>query len=257
MKDALGSVDSVLVLGGRSTIGLAIAQRLVARGCRRVVLAVRPGGGAAGDDGDPVAALRQAGAQQVDVVAFDATDMASHGGVVDEVFDRLGDVDVVVAAFGVLGDQADFDADPQAAAHAATVNFVAHVSAGLHVARRLRAQGHGTLVVLSSVAGLRVRRSNFVYGSTKAGLDGFGLGLGDALHGSGARVMVVRPGFVRTPMTAHLPDAPFAVDAEDVAEAVVDGLARNADIVHVPVRLRPLFTVLRLLPRPVWRRLPF
>jgi decaprenylphospho-beta-D-erythro-pentofuranosid-2-ulose 2-reductase len=105
-------------------------------------------------------------------------------------------------------------------------------------------------------SGLRVRRSNFVYGSTKAGLDGFALGLGDALHGSGARVMVVRPGFVRTPMTAHLPAAPFAVDADEVAAAVVDGLARDAGIVYVPALLRPIFAVLRLLPRGVWRRLP-
>ncbi|CAN5603585.1 SDR family NAD(P)-dependent oxidoreductase [soil metagenome] len=256
MKDALGSVDSVLVLGGRSTIGLAIAQRLVARGCRRVVLASRPASSGAHGGEDPVSVLRQAGAQQVDIVAFEATDVASHGRTIDEVFDRLGDVDVVVGAFGVLGDQGEFDADPEAAAQAATVNFVAHVSAGLQAARRLRAQGHGTLVVLSSVAGLRVRRSNFVYGSTKAGLDGFALGLGDALHGSGARVMVVRPGFVRTPMTAQLPAAPFAVDADEVAAAVVDGLARDAGIVYVPALLRPIFAVLRLLPRGVWRRLP-
>jgi hypothetical protein len=91
----------------------------------------------------------------------------------------------------------------------ATTNFVGGISAGLAAARQLRLQGHGTLVVLSSVAGERVRKANFIYGSTKAGLDGFALGLGDTLAGSGAGVMVVRPGFVAGRMTAGMPRAPW------------------------------------------------
>lgn len=251
MKNALGSVDSVLLLGGRSDIGTAIARRLVRGGARRVVLAVR------GGSADPEArALRADGAVEAEVVDLDADEPAKHGALVDDVFDRLGDVDVVVAAFGVLGDQADYDRDPEAAARSVTTNLGGHVSLGLHVARRLREQGHGTLVVLSSVAGVRVRKANFVYGATKAGLDGFALGLGDALAGSGARVMVVRPGFVRTAMTAGRDDAPFATTADTVAEAVARGLRLGQDVVWVPARLRVVFTVLGLLPRPLWRRMP-
>src|SRR4029450_11965014 len=92
----------------------------------------------------------------------------------------------------------------------------------------LRAQGHGTIVVLSSVAGERARRSNFVYGSTKAGLDAFFQGLGDSLVGTGASVMIVRPGFVHTKMTEGLDPAPLATTPEAVAEAIVRGLERGA-----------------------------
>ena len=93
------------------------------------------------------------------------------------------------------------------------------------LAGRMRAQAHGRIVALSSVAGERVRRSNFVYGSTKAGLDGFFLGLGEALREHGVAVLVVRPGFVRSKMTEGLAEAPLAVDPDEVAEAVVGGAA--------------------------------
>ncbi len=129
------------------------------------------------------------------------------------------------------------------------------MSAGLAVADQLRAQGHGTLVVLSSVAGVRVRKDNFVYGSTKAGLDGFAQGLGDALQGSGARVMVVRPGFVTTKMTEGLAPAPFSTDADSVAADIVTGLRRGSHTVWSPPVLRAVFGALQLVPRPLWRRL--
>ncbi|MEJ7585081.1 MAG: SDR family NAD(P)-dependent oxidoreductase [Acidimicrobiales bacterium] len=137
----------------------------------------------------------------------------------------------------------------------ATTNFVGAVSAGLTVAAQFRAQGHGTLVVLSSVAAVRVRADNLVYGATKAGLDGFAQGLGDRLSGTGARVVVVRPGFVHSKMTSGLTPAPMATTPEAVAEAVVDGLRRGSSVVWVPAKLRLVFGVLRFAPRPIWRRL--
>jgi decaprenylphospho-beta-D-erythro-pentofuranosid-2-ulose 2-reductase len=131
---------------------------------------------------------------------------------------------------------------------------VGAVSSGLAVAGHLRRQAHGTLVVFSSVAGERVRAENFVYGSTKAGLDAFAQGLADSLVGSGASVLVVRPGFVRTAMTTHLDDGPMATTAEAVAADVVAGLRSGAHTVWSPAKLRYVFSVLRHLPRPVWRR---
>ena len=130
------------------------------------------------------------------------------------------------------------------------------MSAGLAVARVLRAQGHGTLVVLSSVAGERVRQANFIYGSSKAGLDGFAQGLGDALTGSGARVLIVRPGFVHTKLTEGRPPAPLSTTPDAVAAAIAKGLADDREVIWVPATLRPLFAVFRHLPRAVWRRLP-
>lgn len=253
MKDALGRVGSVLLLGGRSDIGLAVTARLVRDGARRVVLATRDGT----VDERAVAELETAGAESVATIEFDAARPGTHERRVDTALDRLGgDADVVVSAFGVLEDQERYERDPVAAAESVTANFTGHVSAGLAVARRLRKQGHGTLVVLSSVAGVRVRKANYVYGSAKAGLDGFARGLGDALSGSGARVMVVRPGFVHTKMTAGARAAPFAASADEVADAVATGLRLGRETVWVPARLGPLFAALRMLPRPIWRRLP-
>jgi decaprenylphospho-beta-D-erythro-pentofuranosid-2-ulose 2-reductase len=247
MEDALGSPRSVLVLGGTSEIGLAVVRRLVRARTRRVVLAVRDPESAKG----PADEIEERGAA-VQVVAFDARATREHRAAIDAAFDA-GDIDLVLLAFGVLGDQADFDAEPELAVEAAEVNYVGAVSAGLIVADRFRRQGHGTLVVLSSVAGERARRANFVYGSTKAGLDAFAQGLSDSLVGSGARVMVVRPGFVHTRMTAGMDAQPLATTPEVVADQVIKGLERGREIVWAPAQLRWVFATLRHLPRPLWR----
>ena len=249
MKDALGAVQSVLVLGGTSEIGLAIVRRLVRDRCRSVVLAVRDVAAA-----EPVADELRAGGAHVHLMAFDARKPAEHAAVIDTAVECIGDLDLVLLAFGVLGDRASTDFDPDAAAEVVSVNLAGAVSSGLAAANRLKAQGHGTLVVLSSVAGERVRAENFVYGATKAGLDGFAQGLGDALQGTGARVMVVRPGFVHTKMTAGREPAPFSTTPEAVAEEVAKGLAKGAEVVWAPPILRYVFSTLRHLPRPLWRR---
>ncbi len=251
MRDALGAVQSVLVLGGGSEIAVATVKELAAERCRTVVLAGRDPAklGPVADE------LRTAGVTTVDVVAFDAADTASHGRVIDDVFTAHPDLDVVLLAFGILGDQDAFDVDPQSAADAVVTNFAGAVSSGLAVARNLKAQGHGTLAVITSVAGVRARADNFVYGSTKAGLDAFAQGLGDQLDGTGASVMVVRLGFVRTKMTAHMDDGPMATTVEAVATDIVAGLRSGAHTVWSPAKLRPVFTILKLLPRPVWRKL--
>ena len=147
-------------------------------------------------------------------------------------------------------------ADATGAAEVAAVNFVGSVSAGIAVAGHLRRQGHGTLMALSSVAGVRVRPSNFVYGSSKAGMDAFFEGLRYQLEGTGARVVVVRPGFVATRMTAGLKPAPFATTAEDVAECVLRGLETGQDVVWAPPVLRWVMAAVKFLPDAVFRRLP-
>jgi decaprenylphospho-beta-D-erythro-pentofuranosid-2-ulose 2-reductase len=240
----------VFVLGGSSDIALAAVRRLVADRCRTVVLAARDPGALTGE----AERLRALGATTVDCVAFDALDTPSHEGVVADVFDTHDDIDVVVVAFGQLGHEAGLGMAPEDAAAMARVNYVGAVSSTLAVAGRLREQGHGAIVVLSSVAGERVRRSNFVYGSTKAALDAFAQGLGDALVGTGVRVLVVRPGFVRSKMTEGLTPAPMAATPDEVARVIVDGLRRRAEIVWAPPKLRWVFSAFRHLPRWAWRR---
>ncbi|MFK0210112.1 MULTISPECIES: decaprenylphospho-beta-D-erythro-pentofuranosid-2-ulose 2-reductase [unclassified Streptomyces] len=250
MKDAFGAPQSLLVLGGTSEIGLATARRLIARRTRTVWLAGRPSPAltAAADS------LRALGAE-VRTVSFDALDTASHEERLGKVFTE-GDIDMVLLAFGVLGDQARDESDPVAAVRVAQTNYTGAVSAGLVCAGALQAQGHGSLVVLSSVAGERARRADFIYGSSKAGLDAFAQGLGDALHGTGVHVMVVRPGFVRSRMTAGLARAPLATTPEAVAGAIELGLRRRSETVWVPGALRMVMAAVRHVPRPLFRRLP-
>lgn len=242
----------MLVLGGRSEIGLAVARRLVDRAQPpTVVLAARR----SHDLDTEEAQLRAAGAGHVARVEFDADAVGTHQDVLGEIAARYGPLDVVVTAFGVLGDQQRAERDAAHALAVAHTGYLAHVSVLTHLATLLRAQGHGRLVVFSSVAGVRVRRANYVYGSAKAGLDGFAGGLADALAGSGVHLLLVRPGFVIGRMTEGMRPAPFASTVDQVADATVAALRRSRSVVWVPGVLRPLFAVLRLLPRAIWRRM--
>lgn len=250
MIDAVGTPQSVLLLGGTSDIGLAIVRELTARRPARVVLAARPS-----TRRDAAVAELTATGHDVTALDFDAEDTAAHPAVVDAAF-AGGDVDVAVVAFGVLGDQEEAWRDHAAAVRLMTVNTTAAVSVGVLLARRLEAQGHGVVVALSSVAGERPRRSNFAYGASKAGMDAFYTGLREALRPAGVRVLVVRPGFVRSAMTAGLRPAPLAADPQDVAALVARHLQHGPQTLWAPPPLRAVMTVLRHLPAPVFRRLP-
>ena len=204
---------------------------------------------------DQVATLREAGAAAVHTTEFDADDLASHGPLVASIIAEHGPINTAVLAFGILGDQARAEID---AAHAVAIvhtDYLAQVSLLTHLADAMRAAGRGSLVVFSSVAGVRVRRANYVYGSAKAGLDAFARGLADLLHGTGVRVLLVRPGFVAGRMTAGMPPAPLATTPEAVGRATAAALRRGQATVWVPSALAGLAFALRLVPRPVWRRI--
>jgi len=247
--NATGLPQSLLLLGGTSDIALAIAERYLAAGPLRVILAARPSErrDAAGNR------LHNAGAE-VSTVDFDAADPTSHPGTLDTAF-AAGDIDVTVVAFGVQGDDEQAWQHHGTAVELARVNYTGAVSVGVALAQRLKHQGHGAIAVLSSVAGERVRRSNFVYGSTKAGTDGFYLGLGTALRPYGVHVTVLRPGHVYTKLTAGKRAAPFARTPEQVADTAVSAIARGRELVWIPPILRYVMSVLRHVPRPLFRRL--
>jgi decaprenylphospho-beta-D-erythro-pentofuranosid-2-ulose 2-reductase len=248
--DAVGNPQSLLLLGGTSEIGLAVAARFAAARPLRVVLAGRPG-----DRLDAAAQRLRAQGSTVSVLPFDARSPETHTEVVEKAF-ADGDIDVTLVAFGVLGDQEAAWTDVEAARELAEVNYVGAVTVGVALAERLRRQGHGALVALSSAAAERPRRSNFVYGSTKAGLDSFYTGLTDALRPSCVRVSVVRPGFVHTRMTEGMKAAPLSQTPEQVAEVIVDVVRRRREQAWAPANMRWVMTVLRHLPRAVFRRLP-
>jgi decaprenylphospho-beta-D-erythro-pentofuranosid-2-ulose 2-reductase len=248
--DALGNPQSVLVLGGTSEIGLAVVEAFATDRPMRVVLAARPS-----ERLDAAKVRLEKLGCAVDLVEFDAAAPATHAAVVDRCF-ADGDVDVAVVAFGLLGDGERLWTDVDAAVEIATVNYTAAVAVGVALADRFKRQNHGTIVALSSVAGERARRSNFVYGSTKAGLDVFYTGLTEALRPHDVGVTVVRPGFVHSRMTEGLKAAPLATTPAAVAAVIVDAVRNRKEQVWAPAPLRVVMSVLRHLPRPVFRRLP-
>jgi decaprenylphospho-beta-D-erythro-pentofuranosid-2-ulose 2-reductase len=238
----------VLLVGGTSEIGLAILRRLAAAGPIRPWLV-----------GRNRARLEQAaaslGAPEEAVEVLDADRLDEHERVIERVFARAEGFDVVVLAVGVLGAQQGLEADPKDALEVMRVNFLGAGSLLLHCLRQMTRRGHGALVVLSTVGVERPRASNAIYGAAKAGLDALAQGLGDAAVSSGVRVLVVRPGFVHTRMTAALEPAPFATTADAVADATVRAVDGTAPTIWVPGRLRLVFAVLRHLPRAIYRRL--
>ncbi|WP_374970857.1 SDR family NAD(P)-dependent oxidoreductase [Terrabacter sp. BE26] len=252
MIDSLGAPQSVLALGATSDIAGATLARLAQRGrLERVVLAGRPG------PHRDAAAERVAatGVQRVEVLDFEAGERSSAPDVVAAAFDR-GDIDVVLLSWGVLPDEAAVRCDPSAAADLVEVNYTSVVTALLAAVEYLRVQGHGVVVVLSSASAVRGRASTALYGSTKAGVDSLASALGDALYGTGVSVVVVRPGFVRTQMTAGRRPAPLAVNASDVAEAIALNLTGGSRTVWVPRAMRYVMTGLTVTPRALFRRLP-
>lgn len=241
----------VAIFGGRSEIGLEIARRL-APGAT-VILAARPG--------TPLEEGRrrclEAGAERVEGIDFEADDTASHRDLLARIEDRAGPIDIAILSFGILGDQSLAERDHGEVVRILHTDFVAQASLLTVLADLMRARGKGTLVAFSSVAGQRVRRANYVYGSAKAGLDGFASGLADALHGSGVHLVIARPGFVIGRMTEGMKPAPFARTPAQVADAVVATIRRGSGIeVWIPWQLRPMFAVARLLPRSLWRLMP-
>lgn len=236
----------VLLIGGTSEIGQAILAALPLPLGAEIVLA--------GRDPERMTAAAASLRGQVRTLSYDATDPDGYRDLAAAAF-AAGPVDLVISAAGVLTPQDRLDEAPDEARVLVDTNFTSHVTALLEIAARLRAAGRGTIVILSSVAAVRPRKANFVYGAAKAGLDAFARGLADSLHGSGVRVLLVRPGFVIGRMTAGMEPAPLATTPDQVGAAVAAALARNASAVWVPVTLGPVAAAMRMIPRPLWRRL--
>jgi decaprenylphospho-beta-D-erythro-pentofuranosid-2-ulose 2-reductase len=240
----------VVVLGGTSEIGLAIAGELQRRAPREIALVGRDAAALA----ERAEELRAAGSPRVLTFELDALALDRHAEVLAGAVSELGGADIVVLAVGKLGARGGLPEDVAGAADVLQVNTVGACSLLMHAARELRARG-GTIVVLSSVAAERPRRGNAVYGASKAGLDSLAQALADDLHDSGVRILVVRPGFVHSRMTAGLKPAPLASTPQAVAEAVLAGLDGRAQTIWVPRALRLLMLAMRMIPRPLFRRI--
>jgi decaprenylphospho-beta-D-erythro-pentofuranosid-2-ulose 2-reductase len=248
MPDSIlaGRPQRVLLLGGTSEIGLAVVEALGLVPESEVILA--------GRDAQRLIAAGKVLTCKVSAVPFDATDTSGHQALIDHLVAE-GSLDIVISAAGVLIPQDQCERDVQQAATMVETNFTGHVSSLLAVAGHMRAQGRGTIIVLSSVAAIRPRKANPVYGSAKAGLDAFARGLADSLHGTGVRLLLVRPGFVTGRMTEGMPAAPMATTPQAVGTATALALRGGRNTIWVPAKLGVLATALRYVPRPLWRRI--
>lgn len=246
MKDGQGRYQTTVLLGGTSEIGQAILRSIGLAPGGRVVLAGRS---ATKLEGLPAEVASE-------TAEYDALDPSAHDALIDSLVSRFGDLDLVIAAAGVLGSQEEHDADTMAAVRTMQANYVGNVSAIIATARQMKTQGHGTIVVISSVAGLRARASNYLYGSTKAGLDAFASGLADALVGTGVNVVIVRPGFVHSRMTKGMKAAPQSTTPEAVGLIVAAALKSGKTDVYAPSALGLIFLILRNVPRSIFRKLP-
>lgn len=244
--DPCADRGTLLLLGGTSDIGGEVAVRLCAG--RDVVLAARR----PGELGGVEKRMREAGAASVRSIEFDATDLASHRPVVEQAAES-GPITTAIVAFGILGDQARAEHDEEHAAEIAVVDYAAQVSM-LTVLADVMTSGH--IFAFSSIAGWRARRANYVYGSTKAGLDAFCQGLADRLHGTDLALITARPGFVIGSMTQGMKPAPLSVTPDLVADAVVAEMGKGSRTVWIPRALELLAWVMRCVPRPIWRRMP-
>lgn len=253
MIDAVGNPQSLFILGGTSDIALATAQQYAEQRPLRIILAARP---EESEDVEAAAERLRGLGSTVTTIPFEARKPETHGEVIDKAF-ADGDVDVTLVAFGVQGDNEKGWTDPEAARLVAEINYVAPMSLGVHLAQKLRKQGHGNIVMMASPAGERARRTNFVYGSSKAGADVFYSGLTYALADSGVKVTVVRPNFVKTKLTEGMKPAPMAQTPQQVASAIVDAVRKGKESIWVPTQMRWVMSVLRHLPRVIFRRLSF
>jgi decaprenylphospho-beta-D-erythro-pentofuranosid-2-ulose 2-reductase len=231
MKNGVGQFQTVLLVGSTSEIGNAIIASLsLASNARVIRIGV-----------DETSDFR------LDFSAPVGTDSL-------DFLNNLPDVDVAIFASGILGHTPNLDNQVEMS-RLAMINFSSLILVINRIASKLVSQGHGKIVILSSVAGLRPRTENYVYGATKSGLDFYGRGLGEHLRNSGVAVLIVRPGFIHTKMTENREPAPFAASPESVGSAVSKALERNRSLIYVPGILRYIFLLLRLLPQFLFRRL--
>ncbi len=245
----------IALLGGTKGIGRAVARRLVARG-DRVALLGRDAADLAASAGD-LAARAPAGGPPPATGILDLAHADTFGAALDDAARQLGGLDAVVVTAGAFGTQEALEADAAARARVLTINFTQTIQFCEAARVRLIEAGGGTLCVLGSVAGDRARKPVVLYGATKAGLAYYMEGIDLRYRDAGLRAVLIKPGFVRTGMTAGLPEPPFAANPDDIAPAIVKAIDRGTPQIYVPAIWRLVMLVIRSLPGAVMRRVKF
>jgi decaprenylphospho-beta-D-erythro-pentofuranosid-2-ulose 2-reductase len=221
--------SSVLVLGATSSIAIATMRMLAVQNTRFMLVA---------RNRDRLTAIAQdlitRGAATVDTWAMDLDDTTAHKEMLTVAAERLGRIDLALIAHGVLGDQQAAEQDFEIAAAVLHTNFVSTVSLLTWLGNYFQGQHGGTLAVISSVAGDRGRKSNYVYGASKGALNIFLDGLRNRIDRDGVNVLTIKPGFVATPMTAHVAHNALFATPDQVAHGILKAVARRRDVVYLP-----------------------
>ncbi len=257
MTDAAASRPTrnrrVAIFGATSGIAIATARRLAAAGASLVLV---------GRDADAIAAsardLRVRGAPSVAEIVGDLSAVDGLGGLAEQAWDTFSGLDVALIAYGSLPDQRALEAYPAAAGPVLSLNLASPAVLALHLARRFEAQRSGVLAVITSVAGDRGRKSNYLYGAAKGGLQRLLEGLRHRLHAAGVQVLDIRPGFVSTRMTEHLPQGGLLwAEPDRVAADIVRAIERRRAVLYTPWFWRGILAIVRSLPRPLFHRTAF
>ncbi|MGC2209664.1 MAG: SDR family NAD(P)-dependent oxidoreductase [Candidatus Korobacteraceae bacterium] len=248
----------IVVLGATSKIAQEIA-RLAAADHKELLLVARHPERLAAVTGD----LAARGASRVESIAADLAAIDSHPALVSEILAKMPDFDTLLLAYGSLGDQARAEDSPEITLTELNTNFTSAVSlltrlSPVLAARGVTEQPRACIAVITSVAGDRGRRSNYIYGTAKGALALFAQGLRAKLYSAGIRVLTIKPGPVATPMTAHMPGSAKFADPAAVARAIYREIEQGRrDILYVPGKWRWIMTVIRLIPESIGKQLKF
>ncbi len=195
------------------------------------------------------------GAGKVESHVADLEDHENHSVILKKAYDALKGIDIVFVAYGYGGDQKISEKDFLAAEKVIRTNFTSVVSLLDLVAERFEADKKGTIAVISSVAGDRGKRSNYIYGSSKAALTVFLQGLRNRLSSSGVHVLTIKPGFVDTPMTVHIEKRPLVVRPQVVAPVIYRAILNKKEVVYVPWFWQGIMKVLCSIPEQIFKKL--
>ena len=240
----------ILVLGATSGIAEATCRIWAAQGASLFLVA---------RNGEKLAAvakdLKTRGASYIDTAAADLDDTDSHPALLAHAINSLTGMDIAYLAHGILGDQTHAEQDFNAAAQVIHTNLMAPVSLVTWLANFCVQRRSGTIAVLSSVAGDRGRKSNYVYGASKAGLSAFLEGLRNRVDRDGVTVLTIKPGPVKTAMTAGMPRSEKFADVDSVAESIVRAIDKKKDTLYVPFQWRPIMFAVRHIPERIFKKL--
>ena len=243
-------MNNVLIIGATSAIAEALARQLAQRGVRLVLWARSQ------KKLEIIAAdLRVRHHASVSIEAFDFGDFAHHMVALERAITAGGELDVAVLCHGSLGNQPACQMDFNVAEQELRINCLSALSFLTLLANRFEHQGRGTLAIISSVAGDRGRQSNYVYGTAKAALNTFSQGLRNRLFARGVNVLTIKPGFVDTPMTAHLKKGPLFAAPERVAKDIIHAIEKKKCVIYTPWFWRWIMLLINLIPEPIFRRL--